>query len=177
MGGDILKVEILETYQSIIEDLWNNEHLHDMKNYIQHRDLNCLEHSLFVSYKSYQVCRRFNCDEVAVARGALLHDFFLYDWHDERRTEKLHGFAHPEIALENAKAHFNLTEVEKDIILKHMWPLTFKKVPKYRESLIVSLVDKYCTTMELISPRTRENIKNLTHIISQKNKGPYHDNN
>lgn len=158
----------LEPYRSIIEEIWTNERLHDMERYIQHRDLNCLEHSLFVSYKSYQVCRKLGCDEIAVARGALLHDFFLYDWHKERRSEKLHGFAHPEIALENAETHFELSEMEKDIILKHMWPLTLNKMPKYKESLIVSLIDKYCTTVELISPKTREKIKKMVHAISQK---------
>lgn len=163
-----MKNEILESYRSIIEEIWTNEHLQDMENYIQHRDLNCLEHSLFVSYKSYQVCRKLGCDETAAARGALLHDFFLYDWHVERRSEKLHGFAHPEIALENAIEHFALSEVEKDIILKHMWPLTLNKMPKYKESLVVSLIDKYCTTVELISPRTREKIKKMVHTISQK---------
>ncbi len=167
-----MKNEILEPYRMTIEEIWDNEHLHDMKNYIQHRDLNCLEHSLFVSFKSYQVCRKIKCDEVAVARGALLHDFFLYDWHLERRSEKLHGFAHPEIALENAESHFTLSEVEKDIILKHMWPLTLGKMPKYKESLIVSLIDKYCTAVELISPRTRAKIKKLAHTISQKEPKP-----
>ncbi len=158
----------LDPYLITIEEFWDNEHLHDMKNYIQHRDLNCLEHSVFVSYKSYQICKKLRCDEAAAARGALLHDFFLYDWHEERRSEKLHGFAHPEIALENAESHFELTEIEKDIILKHMWPLTLNKIPKYKESLVVSLIDKYCTAVELISPKTRDKIKKLTHSISQK---------
>lgn len=162
-----MKHEILEPYRMTIEEIWENEYLHDMKNYIQHRDLNCLEHSIFVSYNSYLVCKKLRCDEVAAARGALLHDFFLYDWHKGRHGDKLHGFAHPEIALENAQSHFELSDVEKDIILKHMWPLTLKKVPKYKESLIVSLIDKYCTTVELISPKTRDKIKKLAHAISQ----------
>ena len=38
-------------------------------------------------------------------------------------------------------------EVEKDIILKHMWPLTFK-LPTYSESYIVTTADKYCATRE-----------------------------
>jgi len=163
-----LKSIFLELYRSTIEDILENDHLHDMKNYIQHRDLSCMEHSIFVSYNSYLVCKRLHCDEIAAARGGLLHDFFLYDWHKERRSEKLHGFAHPEIALENAKSHFDLSEIEEDIILKHMWPLTLNKIPKYKESLVVSLVDKYCTTIELISPKTRNKIKKLAHSISQK---------
>ena len=36
---------------------------------------------------------------------------------------------------------------EKDIILKHMWPVTFS-TPKYLETFIVTFVDKYCAIKE-----------------------------
>ena len=39
---------------------------------------------------------------------------------------------------------------EKDIILKHMWPVTIK-LPKYKESYIVSSVDKYCALAESLN--------------------------
>ena len=31
---------------------------------------------------------------------------------------------------------------EKDIILKHMWPVTLFQFPKYKESFIITIVDK-----------------------------------
>ena len=40
-----------------------------------------------------------------------------------------------------------LNDLEKDVIVKHMWPLTIK-FPKYKESYIVTFVDKYCATVE-----------------------------
>ena len=43
-----------------------------------------------------------------------------------------------------------LTEVEQDIIVKHMWPLTLRKVPKYRESFVVSSADKICALAEML---------------------------
>ena len=42
---------------------------------------------------------------------------------------------------------FDLNDMEKDIIVKHMWPLTIVP-PKFKESYIVTLVDKYCATKE-----------------------------
>ena len=43
--------------------------------------------------------------------------------------------------------NFTLNDLEKDVIVKHMWPLTIK-FPKYKESYIVTFVDKYCATVE-----------------------------
>ena len=42
--------------------------------------------------------------------------------------------------------------MEKDIIAKHMWPLTLRKVPKYKESFLISFVDKYTSTSETVVP-------------------------
>lgn len=136
-------------YKMCIDDLINNQDVLSMDKYIQHSDVSCLEHSLHVSYKSYLISRRLNLDYKPAARGGLLHDFFLYDWHKTKLKGKLHGFAHPEIALKNANERFQLNEIEKDIIIKHMWPLTLRP-PKYKESFIVVLVDKYCSIKEII---------------------------
>jgi uncharacterized protein len=54
----------------------------------------------------------------------------------------LHGFDHPQEAFENAlHVYGDITTIERDIILRHMWPLTLVP-PRYSESMIVSLVDK-----------------------------------
>ncbi len=60
-----------------------------------------------------------------------------------------HAFTHPKKALENAYNLFELNDKEKDIILKHMWPITIY-LPKYKESYIITLVDKYCAIQESI---------------------------
>ena len=78
-----------------------------------------------------------------LTRGALLHDFFHYDWRVEKpRSGGLHGFEHPREALENAEEDFGpLTRVERDCVLRHMWPLT-PVPPRYPESLLVCMADK-----------------------------------
>ena len=97
---------------------------------------------------------RIPCNERDLIRGALLHDYFLYDWHNKDREDYqiLHGFYHPGIALKNASKEYNLTPREKDIIKKHMWPLTVSP-PRCREAWIVTTADKYCSLLETLRLR------------------------
>lgn len=137
-------------FEEIIFDIVNNETVMKMKNYKQHYDTSCFEHCKMVSYYCYLICKKYNLDYISVARAAMLHDLFLYDWRKRENGRKgLHAFTHPNTALENASKLFDLNEKEQDIILKHMWPVTFK-FPKYKESYIITLVDKYCAIQESI---------------------------
>lgn len=151
-------------YEKCIKDLIQHEMVVSMKNFIQHGDINCLEHSLYVSYSSYLICRQLGLDYRSAARGGLLHDFFLYDWHIAKPYRGLHGFIHPTVALKNANRHFNLNDMEKDIIRKHMWPLTMR-LPRYKETIVVLLVDKYCATMEIVNWSNRKNVYRLKEIF------------
>lgn len=141
----------IDFFRACAQELLESTDVQLMNTFIQHAQITCLEHSISVAYYSYLLCRKLNLrvDYRSVIRGALLHDFFLYDWHVDSGHEGLHGFNHPKIALENAEKHFQLNELEKDIIVKHMWPLTLT-LPKYRETLIVSLSDKFCSTIETL---------------------------
>lgn len=147
-----------EEYKECIRDLIQHKMVESMKNFIQHGDINCLEHSLYVSYISYLICRQLGFDYRSAARGGLLHDFFLYDWHTGKPYKGLHGFIHPHIALQNANKYFNLNDREKDIIQKHMWPLTIR-LPRYREAFVVLLADKYCASMEIVKFGSRNILK------------------
>lgn len=138
-------------YISVVEDILNNEKFQSMQQYIQHGTTNCLEHCIAVSYRSYLYARNKNLNYCAAARGGILHDMFLYDWHTRKQltNEKWHGFKHPQKALEIAGELFDLTAKEKDIIKKHMWPLTIS-VPRYKETYIVLYYDKIFSTKETI---------------------------
>lgn len=151
-------------YLDCIGDLINHEMVRSMKNYVQHCDIDCLEHSLYVSYSSYLICRRLGLDDRSAARGGLLHDFFLYDWHVKNQHRGLHGFAHPHIALQNANRYFQLNELEQDIISKHMWPLTIS-LPQHKEAFIVAMADKYCAFMEICNFRERRNVRRLQRLL------------
>ena len=120
-----------------------------MEAYTQHGETSCLRHSNNVSYLSYLYCRDHGWQARAAARAGLLHDLFLYDWHFHAKEtgNYFHGLTHPRRALENAQRLFSLTDREKNIILRHMWPLTVTP-PKYREAYVIVMFDKYCSLME-----------------------------
>lgn len=165
---DILSEENKEYYE-IVEDLITNEIVLSMKNYIQHGSTTTLEHCVAVSYYSYKMAKKMKIDYKACARAGLLHDLFLYDWHtnpEKMPLFKKHGFTHPMRALNNANKYFKLSEKEKDIISKHMWPLTLFQIPKYKESYVVSLADKKCSTLETFEPLF--SLKKKSKIIEEK---------
>ena len=43
----------------------------------------------------------------------------------------------------------HLNDKQKNMILSHMWPLHILP-PKSREGMILTLVDKYCTNMDML---------------------------
>ena len=145
--GIITKSEI-DLFLDCIGDLLESEVVQKMCNFTQHGDTTTFDHCLMVSFKSFQFCRKCNLDYRAAARGGLLHDLFLYDWHDKDLDINLHGFYHPGIALRNAEKAFVLDDKEKEIIKKHMWPLTVVP-PKCREAYVICYFDKTCTLKEV----------------------------
>ena len=136
-------------YLLLVQDILQHDKIFLMQEYIQHGTTTCLEHSINVSYLSYLYCKKHGLNTRCVARAGLLHDLFLYDWHLRPRQpgEMLHGFEHPKKALQNASETFTLTPMEKNIIVRHMWPLTLTP-PKYAEAFVVVWFDKYCSLME-----------------------------
>lgn len=134
-------------FQSIISDVLNCDLVQEMNNYRQHSITSCFEHCYLASYYCYLICKKHNLDYKSAARAAMVHDLFLYDWRVKSDRKGLHAFTHPKEALKNASKVLELNDVEKDIILNHMWPVTVK-LPKTKEGLILTFVDKYCATKE-----------------------------
>jgi len=136
-------------YRAAVGVLWESGAVREMARYPQHGGASCLLHCLRVSYLSFCRCRAWGLDARAAARGGLLHDLFLYDWHVYHAPvwHLPHGFTHPRSALENARRLFPLTATEEDVILRHMFPLT-PVPPATPEGWIVSMTDKYVSLLE-----------------------------
>ena len=136
---------------NIIKDIIENDTVLQMKEYRQHYRTNCFDHCLLASYYCYKCCKKFHLDYISSARAAMLHDLFLYDWRKrENGRQGLHAFTHPITSYENASKLIKLNDKESDIILKHMWPVTFFRIPKYKESFLVTFIDKYCAWNETL---------------------------
>lgn len=146
-------------------DILSSENFDSTKDCIQHGNVTVYDHVWGVARYSLAISEKLQklhiqCSQKELIRGALLHDYFLYDWHkpDKENPHKLHGFYHPGRALRNASKEYKLTDREKDIIKKHMWPLTLVP-PKYREAWIVAAADKWCSLMETIHLHRRHGAK------------------
>lgn len=153
-----LTLQEREFFTECVNEMLEQDGVQLMDCFIQHGQITCLTHCLAVASISYKVaCRyKWNVDKKSLIRGALLHDYFLYDWHEKSDWHRLHGFTHPKRAMMNAIRDFNLNDIEKDIISKHMWPLTLVP-PKYKESVLVNLIDNYCSFFETVY-RRRKNL-------------------
>ncbi len=119
--------------------------------FIQHGSTTVYQHSLRVARVAckFAAALSLTVDRDALIRGALLHDYSLYDWHEADPSHRLHGFRHPSRALQNAREDFELTATEEDIIAHHMFPLV-PIPPHTREGWIVMLADKVCALEETI---------------------------
>ena len=121
------------------------------KTITHHHFTNRLEHSIRVSYtRVTNLRRKWKLDACATARAGLLHDFFLED-RDGVAALNIgsHADAHPKIACDNACRITEISELERDIILKHMFLVSRCGVPRYKESFVVTYVDKYIAIKEV----------------------------
>ena len=148
--------EILEV-KELAHDVLNLRTVIKLLQYKHHKNTNVFKHSLAVAVLSVKYANllekiHIKVDKKSLVRGALLHDYFLYDWHLPHH--KLHGFTHPKIAYLNAIRDFHVNKIEANIIKRHMFPLTLIP-PTRRESFIVCIADKVCAIKELITRKNK----------------------
>ena len=141
-GGDILKSPGMQI----------------AKENMQHGSVSVFEHSVCVALVCLWLVHwlHLKVNQRALVRGALLHDYFLYDWHTPDPAHRLHGFRHAGTALRNADRDFELNDTERDMIKKHMFPLN-PAPPRFKETAVLCLADKYCALRETVLQRKKAN--------------------
>ena len=135
---------MIDEFYEINRDILENKHFNELKNY-RHHGITRYEHSCKVAYYTYRITRKTNKNYKEITRAALLHDFFTDEvkkvWVLKKCTN------HPKIALENSKKYFELSELQEDIILSHMFPIGLR-MPRYKESWLVDLIDDFSAIVE-----------------------------
>lgn len=133
-------------YYKIIKEILENEEFLKRKNYAHHYNESVYDHVLRVSYDAYKIGKKLHLDYKALAIAGLLHDFYDKPWQetfDKSPFFKKHAFVHAEQARINALKYFPnlMTKKIESMITTHMFPIN-KKIPKYKESWILTIVDK-----------------------------------
>ena len=140
----------------VLAELCSNPKVQEMKQYIQHGKVCTYDHCKAVARMCSKINRNFrlNADEKILLRSAMLHDFYLYDWHDDDGgSHDWHGFIHAERAADNARRYLNVSDEEMKVIRSHMWPLNMTKVPSSREAWILWMADKAVSLHETLFQR------------------------
>ena len=156
----------IQTFERIIEDIISNEEYIKLRCFCHHGESSRFDHSVSVAKLSWRIAKLLRLNSHEAARGAMLHDFYLYCNHEREPME--HIKAHPKDALAQAKKHFELTDRESEIILCHMWPIADRR-PTYPESYIVNIADTLCAVKEycinLKVQRSRNEARQLSYPL------------
>lgn len=151
--GDTHDEALLAEVLAVADELEAAGRLSLCRDFMQHGQFSVYAHVVHVAFESLRLVERFGwqVDRASLVRGALLHDYFLYDWHEPQPNDPLgiSGYTHPWTALRNAEEDFDLTPVERNVIVRHMWPLTVIP-PACREGWVVTLADKVCALRETV---------------------------
>ena len=152
MKPNLSKKELLE-FNDILSPYLSHPKVRGMKDYCAHGRISVLQHSLNVALKAYRLDRMLGkkADLHVLLPGAILHDFYLYDWHDKPLSIhifQMHGYTHPFEACKNAVEVFHADDKTQEVIRCHMWPLTLRSIPRHREAVLVCIADKLCALRE-----------------------------
>lgn len=160
--------------ETIYQTFLNDGRIIRMKDISMHRGSNCYEHSFKVAkYAMKKALRgnKKNLDLESLLIGAILHDYYLYDWRKDRSKLKKHAKNHPYIASENATRDFNVSKEIKKIIETHMWPFNFKDFPNTKEARIVASADNSVAFIEALTSKEYKNkhrqkyLKHIAHLF------------
>ena len=120
------------------------------KKLTQHGDVSVYQHSLNVARMCIRIAGALpiKVHVGSLIRGALLHDYFLYDWHEPGHTA--HATMHPVFALDKAREDFDLSPLEATAIAAHLGPLPPTRIPASAEAWLICAADKWCSLAETL---------------------------
>ena len=135
-----------QEFENIVNDILINNEFKELDKELHH-GISRMGHCIRVAKCTYRVTKKFNMNYKSATRAALMHDFYT-DRDLDTKNCFTALFDHPTKAVETASKYYSLTSLESNIIESHMFPFGYK-MPKYKESWIVSLVDKTVAVYEM----------------------------
>lgn len=134
-------------YYDIYSEFNNVNKYREMKNIVHHGN-NRLSHINRVAKLSFLISKKLRLDYISCTRGAMMHDFFTMEDSSREEYKKIQLLkVHPSKALDNSLQYFDVNDIEKDIILSHMYPITRKR-PECMEAKVVCFTDKIVSIYE-----------------------------
>jgi uncharacterized protein len=138
-------------FNEYAKEILENDIYNECKKLFSHGGIRIYDHSISVARMAFSFVERSKTiDKRAVVRAALLHDFFLYEWHIWGWRYVKHGWVHPKIAANKSRVHFGISDKEYSAIKTHMWPWTPFAIPRSREAWAISLADKIVAVTEAL---------------------------
>lgn len=152
---------MIDEFYEINKDIFDNKKFNELKNY-RHHGITRYDHCYNVAYITYRITRKISKNYKEITRAALLHDFFTDEVDNMGSIKRF--VTHPKYALENSKKYFNISKLQEDIILSHMFPVGLK-VPKYKESWLVDIVDNISSIYERMMAVKEELVTAATFVL------------
>lgn len=142
-------------FRELSRDLTEDIRVRRMSQYIQHGSTTTYDHVLRVARTAYRLNHilHLKADDHSLIRASILHDYYLYDWHQQ--GDRLHGYHHARIAADNALRDFAISPAEQAMIQSHMWPLNLFSIPLSRGGWLLTIADKIASAQETVMDRIR----------------------
>ncbi len=142
----------MNSYERKLIQIKRDPKIQRLHKYQQHTVSNTYDHVFHVARMSHTISKNLHLkvSEDEMLRGAILHDYYLYDFREKPMGAYAHGTSHAAVALKNAEKDYHLTDREKNIIYSHMWPLNLTHFPKCKEAWVVTAADKICAFQEMV---------------------------
>ncbi len=189
INHDLQTSQDFAEWYKIVHNILIHPEFQKRKLFMHHHNKTVWDHSILVSFKSFILGKSLKADFQICAIAGLLHDFYSQSWLSTPELEKLengryttllkeskpwykkHAFTHGADATQNYHKYFPelINKKIDDAITNHMFPLTLTP-PHYKESIIISIVDKINSFKELPSFTTlsKKIIFNTYHYLHNK---------
>lgn len=153
--------------EAIYKSFFGDERIKRMQSIPMHRGSNCYIHSFKVAKLAVKrALRHKSIDLKTLLLGAILHDYYLYDWRTEKDKKMSHCASHPKVSIANAVKDFDIPTSVQNIIRTHMWPFNLDEFPNTKEGRILTLADKSVFWREVFTSK-KHKIKNNERYLNE----------